>query len=271
MHKTVFFNDRFIHFDEANLSVVSSAALYGKGIFTTAAIKEKKIFLWEKHWRRLNDNAKKVEIDLSEFQEYFLIDTLNNLIETNKLENGRARITFFDESAGKIWNFPTNKKTSVLVTTAEQKKSPENIRLTLSPFRINSASPLAGVKSCNYLENILVLEEAGKRGFDEAVRLNEKNEIVSAVMANIFWVKDERIFTPAIETGCLKGTMREFILENFSVCEKKALIEELAEADEIFLTSAGIGICPAEYEDKQTKMSAFFQLKTFLDLSQLKT
>jgi branched-subunit amino acid aminotransferase/4-amino-4-deoxychorismate lyase len=126
---------------------------------------------------------------------------------------------------------------------------------------------LTGVKSCNYLENILALEEAKKRGFDEVVRINEKNEIVSAAMANIFWTKDGRIFTPAIETGCLKGTTREFILENFPVCEKTAFIAELAEADEIFLTSAGIGICPANYEGGQPKMSTFSQLRDFLDLS----
>lgn len=266
MHETVFLNNRFIHFDEAKLSAVSSAALYGKGIFTTLTIKKKKLFLWEKHWRRLNDNAEKIGIDLSAFSEAFLIDSINLLIEKNEIETARARITFFDESAGKAWNFQTNRKTSFLITTAEQRKSPEFFRLTTSPFPISSLSPLAGVKSCNYLENILVLEEAKKRGFDETVRLNEKNEIVSAAMANIFWVKDERIFTSAIETGCLRGTTRELISENFPVCEKKAFIEEFAEADEIFLTSAGIGICPARFEDKQTKLSVSSRLQRFLDL-----
>ena len=266
MHETVFSNDRFIHFDEADLSAVSSAAIYGKGIFTTIAVKEKKAFLWEKHWRRLNDNAEKIGIDLSGFSEAFLTDSLNKLIEKNEIENSRVRITFFDESASNVWGFQTDRKTSVLITTAEQRKPPEIFRLTISPFPINSRSPLAGVKSCNYLENILVSEETKKRGFDEAVRLNEKNEIVSAVMANIFWVKDERIFTSAIETGCLRGTTREFILENFPVCEKRAFIEELSDADEIFLTSAGIGICPAHFGDKQTKLSVSFQLQRFLDL-----
>lgn len=266
MHETVFFNDRFIHFDEANLSAVSSAALYGKGIFTSVAIRKKEAFLWEKHWRRLNDDAEKIGIDLSDFSENLLIDSLDKLIEKNKIETARARMTFFDESAGKIWNFRTNKKTSILIMTAEQRKSPEIFQLTISPFPVNSLSPLAGVKSSNYLENILVLEEAKKRGFDETVRINEKGEIVSAAMANIFWVKNEQTFTPAIETGCLRGTMREFILENFSVCEKRASIEELAQADEIFLTSAGIGICPARFEDKQAKMSVSSQFQSFLDL-----
>lgn len=271
MHENVFFNNRLIRFGEAHLSAVSSAALYGKGIFTTIAVSEKKAFLWEKHWRRLSDNAEKIGIDLSDFSEDFLIEALDKLIEKNQIENARARVTFFDESAGKIWNFQTNRKTSVLMTTGERNKPPDFFRLALSPFRVNSASPLAGVKSCSYLENILALEDAKKRGFDEAIRLNEKDEIVSAATANIFWIKDERIFTPAIETGCLNGTTREFILENFPVCEEKSAVEKLAEADEIFLTSAGIGISPARYQNKQKKSAAFSRLKTFLDLSEIRT
>lgn len=266
MHETVFFNNRLINFDEANLSAVSSAALYGKGIFTTVAVREKKLFLWEKHWRRLNDNAAKTGVDLADFSEDFLIESLDQLIEKNALENARARITFFDESAGKIWNFQTKKKTNVLITIAEQRQPPDFFRLTLSPFPLSSASPLAGVKSCNYLENILAFEDAKKRDFDEAIRLNEKNKIVSAIMANIFWVKDEIIFTPALETGCLAGTTREFVMENFPVEEKNADLREIIEADEIFLTSAGIGICPADYEGGQTKKTALSKLKESLDM-----
>lgn len=271
MHETVFFNDRFIRFGEASLPAASSAALYGKGVFTTIAVREKKAFLWEKHWRRLSGDAEKIGVDLSDFSEDLLIGALAKLIEKNRIENARARITFFDESAGRIWNFRTNRKTGVLIATAETHKPPEIFRLALSPFRVNSASPLAGVKSCNYLENILALEDAKKRGFDEAIRLNEKNEIVSAATANIFWTKDERIFTPAVETGCLRGTTREFLLENFPVREKKSGVGELADADEIFLTSAGIGICAARFENEQKKSSAFFQLKRFLDLSEFRT
>jgi len=251
MHETVFFNQQFITNFDTKISAISSAALYGKSIFTTIAIKEKKAFLWEKHRRRLNDNAAKIGVDLSDFSEVFLIDALDKIIEKNKIETARARITFFDERASNIWNFETEKKTSILITTADQRKLPENFRLTVSPFRINSASPLAGVKSCNYLENILALEEAKNRGFDEAVRLNERGEIASACMANIFWRKDGKLFTPSLETGCLAGTMREFVLENESEIEIKADLESLKNADEIFLTSAGLGICKvSEFKPK---------------------
>ena len=243
MRGFIFFNQQLIFNSDSKIPAVSSAAIYGKGVFTTVAIKEKKVFLWEKHWRRLNDNALKIGIDLSEFSEKFLTRALDRLIEKNGIEDARARITFFDEGASRIWNFETGRKTSVLITTADMREVPENLRLTISPFLVNSTSPLAGVKSCNYLENILAIEEARRRGFDEAVRLNERGEIVSACLANIFWRKDGKLFTPSLTTGCLSGTMREFVLENETGVETKADLETLENADEIFLTSAGLGMC----------------------------
>lgn len=249
MHETVFFNYQFLSASDTKISAISSAAIYGKGIFTTVSIREKKAFLWKKHWRRLNENAEKIGVDLSDFSEDFLIDSLDKIIEKNVSEMARARITFFDESASKIWNFETRKKTSILITTANHREVSGNFRLGVSPFRVNSASPLAGVKSCNYLENILALEEAKNRGFDEAVRLNERGEIASACMANIFWRKDGKLFTPSLKTGCLAGTMREFVLESENGIEVETSIESLQNADEIFLTSAGLGICKiSEFE-----------------------
>ena len=243
MQKFVFFDQKIFPDSDSKILAISSAAFYGKGVFTTLAIKEKKALLWEKHWRRLNDNAEKIGVDLSGFSEEFLIDALCDLIEKNEIENARARITFFDESASRNWQFESERKTSLLITTADLREVPKNLRLTVSPFLINSTSPLAGVKSCNYLENILALEDAKRRGFDEAVRLNERGEITSACLANIFWRKDKRLFTPSLATGCLAGTTREFVLENETGIETKAGLEVLKNADEIFLTSAGLGMC----------------------------
>ena len=243
VHKFVLFNHQLIFNSDSKISSVSSAALYGKGVFTTVLIKEKKAFLWKKHWRRLNNNAEKIGVDLSKFSEDFLINALDDLIEKNEVENGRARITFFDESASGIWQFETERKTSVLMMTGDLREVPDKLRLTISPFLANSTSPLAGIKSCNYLENTMALEEAKKRGFDEAVRLNECGKIVSACLANIFWRKDGQLFTPSLATGCLAGTTREFVLENETGFETKAGLEVLKNADEIFLTSAGLGMC----------------------------
>lgn len=272
MKSRISFNRQILPAEKAFISAVSSAALYGKGIFTSSAIYNSKPFLWEKHWRRLRENSAKLGLDLSDFEEESVKNALLQIIFQNNLKTGRARLTFFVESSSKIWNFASNNKTSLLITTAEFQKTTDEFLLTLSPFTVNSKSPLAGIKSCNYLENLLTLEEAKKRGFDEAVRLNEKDEIVSAAMANIFWVKDEEIFTPSLETGCLAGTTREFLMENFTVRETKSKIDELLEADEILLTSAGIGIRPASFENvKEILFPTTAKMIKSLDLQRVKT
>ena len=242
MHQLVSFNNRILSAAEASISVVSSAALYGKGVFTTIAVYDGKPFLWKKHWRRLRASSVNLNIDLSDFSEEDTKAALVKLLLQNGVRNGRARITFFDESSSSIWPFESGRKTSLLITSAEAREIPENLRLTISPCLINSTSPLAGIKSCNYLEKILALDEARNRGFDEAVYLNERGEIASACMANLFWLTDGKLFTPSLKTGCLAGTTREYVLENLESLEIVRGIDALKNADSIFLTSAGIGV-----------------------------
>jgi branched-subunit amino acid aminotransferase/4-amino-4-deoxychorismate lyase len=257
MHVFASLNQKIHSPDQINLSAISAAAFYGRGIFTSLAIYNQKPFQWEKHWRRLVENAAKIKLDVSDFSEENVKTALFEIIHQNKLENARARVTFFDETASGIWSFATNRTTSLLITTADFREAEKSLRLTVSPYRVNSQSPLVGVKSCNYLENILALENAKENGFSEAVRLNERGEIVSACMANIFWAKDGEIFTPAPETGCLEGTTRSFLIEsakeiNFEVIEAKTQLEELLKSDEVFLTSAGIGIASVNKIDEKT-------------------
>lgn len=133
-------------------------------------------------------------------------------------------------------------KISLLITTAALHHKAEKLSLDISPYPVNSRSPFINTKSCNYLENIYALHEAKHNGFDEAVRLNEKGEIVSACLANIFWIKDKDIFTPALATGALRGTTREFVMENFDAYEVNSALPKINEADSVFITSSGIGV-----------------------------
>ena len=238
-------------FEEVDISPRSSSALYGKGIFTTIAIYDRKPFLWEKHWRRLTNNTEKIGIDLSEHSEEATRKALDEIIEKNNVTDGRARITFFDESPSGVWSLDTNGKTSLSIITGDLRPKPANFRLTVSSYPVNSRSPLAGVKSCNYLENILAFENAKESGFDEAVRLNERGLITSACMANVFWLKDGHLYTPNLASGCLAGTTRAFLLENIECDEVEEGIDAINEADAIFLTSAGLGVTQvAEYASR---------------------
>lgn len=242
MKELVSFNSEIVKAADSNIIAVTSAALYGTGIFTTVAIRDGKPLLWEKHWRRLNANASALGTDISSFSESTAHNSLKEIVAANGVDSGRARITFLDESAGGIWHFGTERKTSLLIMAAELRPRIDPIRLTLSRYAINSKSPLAGIKSCNYLENILALNVAKVGGFDEAIRLNERGSITAACMANVFWLKDETLFTPPLSTGCLAGTTREYIMEHFDCTESEAGIEAIENADAVFLTSAGLGV-----------------------------
>src|SRR5205085_1138239 len=97
------------------------------------------------------------------------------------------------------------------------------------------------------LEHILAWEEARARDFDEAVCLNERGEVVSATMANLFWITDGTLHTPGLMTGALSGTTRAQVIKiagEISVPHVEGVYElsDVGDAGEIFLTSAGHGL-----------------------------
>jgi branched-subunit amino acid aminotransferase/4-amino-4-deoxychorismate lyase len=133
------------------------------------------------------------------------------------------------------------------MTGEPQKISPAGMSLAVSPYRFNTFSPLAGIRSLNYLEQVLSWEEAQARDFDEAVMLNERGEIVSATMANIFWAREGTLHTPALSTGAIAGITRGAVVELagkqfIPVIEGVYDLGDLTEAEEIFLTSASLGV-----------------------------
>jgi branched-subunit amino acid aminotransferase/4-amino-4-deoxychorismate lyase len=127
--------------------------------------------------------------------------------------------------------------------------APTGLSLAVSPYRVNTSSPTSGIKSLNYLDHVLAWEEAQSRDFDEAVVLNERGEIVSATTANLFWAKNGTLHTPNLSTGALAGITRECVIDIASkhfipLLEGVYEMTHLTDADEIFLTSSGLGVAP---------------------------
>jgi branched-subunit amino acid aminotransferase/4-amino-4-deoxychorismate lyase len=239
MHSSVSWNGLISPAADPQISALSSAALYGRGVFTTIAVRGGSPLFLAKHFRRLADSSKKIGID-ADYSEEGLADSITTLIKKNGVETGRCRVTIFDLGSGGLWNAEAGSGTGVLITTAEAHPASDTFRLTVSGFPVNSRSPLAGVKCCNYLESLLSIAEARAAGFDEAIRLNERGQVVSGSMANVFWIKGDQLFTPDLSVGCLPGTTREFVCEKLEVTEVLADAGDLHHADSIFLTSAGL-------------------------------
>ena len=76
---------------------------------------------------------------------------------------------------------------------------------------------------------------ANESGYDSSLFFNEKNEVAETSFANIFFVKENKIYTPPISSGILRGTMRDFLLENYEIKEKAINFGELSDFEECFI------------------------------------
>ena len=267
---------------KARVAPVSSAMLYGRGVFTTVAVHRGKPFLWTSHWARLKDHAKRLNVDLAGCSEQSVGEALNKLIAVNQVKDGRARVILLARSGRDVWKTkqPGTRKTDLLIMTGEPQKVPAaGLSLAVSPYRVNTASPLMGIRSLNYLEQVLSWEEAQTRDFHEAVMLNERGEIVSATMANIFWVKEGTLYTPTLATGAIAGVTRGAVIalaekQFIPVIEGAYELGNLVEAEEIFLTSASVGLAPVTTFDFRrytvSASSITLKLSAALDASILK-
>ena len=250
MHPVIYLNKSMVEATKARVAPVSSAMLYGRGVFTTLAIYNSQLFLWSKHWQRLATHAKKLDIDHTGCTEKNVGEALRKLIAVNQVKDGRARVILLARHGRDIWKTkaPGAKKTDLLIMTGDTQKVPQTgSSLAVSPYRANTVSPLAGIKSLNYLEHVLAWEEAQSRDFDEAVVLNERGEIVSATTANLFWAKNGTLHTPTLSSGALAGITRECVIDIANkhfipLLEGIYEMNDLTDADEIFLTSSSLGV-----------------------------
>lgn len=243
---------------DARLPAVTAATLYGRGVFTTVAVHKGRAFLWDAHWSRLLAHAERagVECDYGDNETALM---LARLIEANEIAEGRARVALLGRAVRGRWRYEgaEPRASDLLMMTSDPWPAPETLALTVSPYRVNSCSPLAGVKAVGNLERVLSWEEARARDFDEAVTINERGEVVSATTANLFWVKHGTVHTPALASAAVAGTTRARVLELAADAAVPAVegtytLHELAEADEIFLTSSALGVALVTSFDYRT-------------------
>jgi branched-subunit amino acid aminotransferase/4-amino-4-deoxychorismate lyase len=252
MHSVIYLNRIMVEATKARIAPVSSAMLYGRGVFTTLAVHNRLPMQWSQHWERLAAHAHKLGIELGTCTIKSVGEALQKLINVNQVELGRARVILLARSGRDFWRTKDtdSRKTDLVIMTAEAQLIPQTgLSLAVSPYRVNTSSPLTGVKSLNYLDHVLAWEEAQSRDFDEAVSLNERGEIVSATLANMFWTRNGTVHTPSLSTGAIAGITRQTVIEIAAesfipLVEGVYEMADLVEADEIFLTSSGLGVAP---------------------------
>lgn len=237
----VWFNGEIL--ESATVDAANAGALLGWGIFTTIGVRGGRPILLERHYARLARDATQADIELPWSESQFTAG-IQDLIRTNGVQHGLARATLTKRGDGR-WN-AADGADLLLLTHESPSPSTEPARLWLTPCRAPSMGTLAGVKLTSYLPYLMAWQEAQRAGCHDALLTNAAGQILETARANIFWVRDGVLCTPSLDTGCLRGVGREFLMEiagkdGWTVEEVWGLQPELLAADEVLIVSAATG------------------------------
>ena len=239
----VIINNQIIKEDQAFISIQERGFRFGDGVFETCRVFDGIIYNSEAHFERLRSGieAIKIKIDLKDLK-----NNCQKLIKKNSLKNGLIRI-YISRGIGSIGYLPINdiKPLTVIETLEMPTLGLFPIKLFLSEItKISIKSLPINYKLAQGLNSTLARMEAVEKRYFDAVLLNEAGEICETSSANIFWIKNNILYTPAKECGILLGTTRQKIIDlsSIKIAQVKTKINELLNADEVFLTNASLGI-----------------------------
>ena len=236
--KIAYVKGQFIAENKAMVSVQERGFRFGDGVFESIRFASRKPAHLSRHLKRLTDGLEALIIPSPQEN---LADICAELIAQNTLNEGVIRINI-SRGIGSAGYLPTalNSAPTVVVELMEL---PPPITQPLTLWHSSWQKPPLDAlpvqhKISHGINSTLARIEAQKNGCDEALILNAKGEICEASSANIFWKKDDIIYTPADDCGLLKGIAREILLETWQVKQVHASLETLKNADSIILCNS---------------------------------
>ncbi len=246
-------NGKIIDASQPLFTVKNRSFRYGDSIFESFRAFGQEIPFFKSHFDRLLSAMNQLGMNVPViFSEEFLLKEIRHLLRVNKFfKSAVIRFTVFRNDGGKY--FPETNAVSYLIETmplSENSYVLNNRGLSIGVFSDfpKAATPFSSFKSANAQIYIAAALCAQESGWDDALLLNAKNEIMEATSSNVFFVRDNFLFTPSSDSGIIRGIMRQKVIEvalqnKFVVYDEVAIREnEIGSFDEIFLTNSVKGI-----------------------------
>ncbi len=220
----------------AELDPRESGFAHGFGVFETMKLAAGRLYLFDAHWHRLMCSADALGLNCEASAAdalagiKALVEALNAVIKLSLLREGELAKLF-------VYSRPSH-------------ACPNSISLQLrTDAPINESSPLAGHKTHNYMENMLLLLQAKGEGFSDVLRVNTVGELAETTVGNFFFVREGKLHTPSLRCGVLPGTRRELVLQlaremKLEVVEGSFGLDDLSELEGAFVTNASVGVLP---------------------------
>jgi 4-amino-4-deoxychorismate lyase len=211
---------------EDNKITLDTGFFFGRGLFETILVKDKPIFL-EEHLNRINQGLKKLNINKTITKDYFM----DNFYKLSQNNCGLKLIVTEENTLFSTREIPY-----------KEKDYEKGFNLKISSIKRNPESHGVYLKTLNYLDNIIEKEIASKEGFDEVIFQNTTGYLAEGSASNIFFIKNNILYTPSINCGLLNGVIRMWIINNFNVVEGNFNIEDILHCDGAFVTNSLLGV-----------------------------
>ena len=254
-----YFQNKFLPFEEAKISIATHALHYGTGAFgglrgIPDPQNEKQILLFrlDRHCQRLSDSARYLNYDLpADKIESIIID----FVKKNKPDiSFYIRPFVYTSDLGIAPRLhKIEKDFFVYGLQLGDYLSPEGISCRISSWhrQEDRSLPLRGKISGAYITSSLAKTEAVESGFDEAILMNSQGKVCEATGMNIFIVRNSKIITPGFEQDILEGITRDSVLTiakdlGIETIERPVDKSELLIADEVFLSGTAAKITPVK-------------------------
>jgi len=228
-------NGRTVDAEEVRIPADDSGFLFGDGLFETLRVDAGRPLDVPAHLDRLFAGLERIGLRLPEDRET-LEQAVLEIGAASPRPVARLRITVSRENR--------------LITASPYDPPGEDqyrkgVFVVLLPeFRIDSHSPLAGLKSLSYQVNRLATRKAARYGAWETVLLNERSRVAEGSRSNVAVILPDGIYTPPASEGCLPGTVRRRLLEARAIKERRIPVKYLTDASGLLLMNSLIGVLP---------------------------
>ena len=245
-------NGVLIPFDSYSIKAGNRGHLYGDGFFESIRIINGTIANFENHFIRIIETIKVLKMILPQnFTREFIAMEIQKLIDQNNIKaGGRVRLSIDRKPGGNY--LPRTNEIDYFIET--YKLPNNNFTLNEAGYRIDlyneikkSITFLSNFKTKNALIYVMAKIFAKENRLDDVLLQNDRLGIIESSSANLFIVSNGVLYTPALDSGCLGGSMRMQIINlaiqnNIKVYECVITPQNLLSADELFLTNAISGL-----------------------------
>ena len=239
-----YIGEQWVRPDKATISINDIAVLRGYSVFESLRTYDRRPFHLDQHLVRLYRSAKLIEMEIPWTTEQ-IVEVIQEIIARNTYRHAAIRLLVTGgESEDGI--LPSGKPLLAVLITPLGERDMERFAkgCKLITTKLQRISPEA--KTANYIAAVRALKEAVRRDAADALFVNERENVLEATRSNFFIFRGDILVTP--RRGILIGITRNVVLElarsKFAVEERHILLEELALADEAFITSSSKEITP---------------------------